>query len=152
MTALAGSRPLLSLALRRERVRIPVYLALFVLLVLETAAGSKTTYTTHAARVSYAATVEGNPGLIAMVGPPYNLLNVGGDVAWQMGGFGGADERIPGALWLSAEKVARDALAAVERGDRVTVPGPHNRIAALWGQHLPRSILLPLVKSVWPVS
>jgi short-subunit dehydrogenase len=70
----------------------------------------------------------------------------------EMGGFGGADERIPGALWLSAEKVARDALAAVERGDRVSVPGPHNRIAALWGQHLPRSILLPLVKSVWPVS
>jgi uncharacterized protein len=69
----------------------------------------------------------------------------------ELGGFGGADERIPGPLWLSAEKVARDALAAVERGDRVTVPGPHNRIAALWGQHLPRSILLPLVKQVWPV-
>jgi uncharacterized protein len=69
----------------------------------------------------------------------------------EMGGFGGADDRIPGPLWLSAEKVARDALAAVERGDRVTVPGPHNRLAALWGQHLPRSILLPLVKQVWPV-
>jgi uncharacterized protein len=68
------------------------------------------------------------------------------------GGFGGADERIPGALWLSAEKVARDALAAVERGDRITVPGAHNRIAALWGQHLPRSVLLPLVKQVWPVE
>jgi uncharacterized protein len=70
----------------------------------------------------------------------------------EMGGFGGADERIPGALWLSAAKVARDALAAVERGDRITVPGAHNRIAALWGQHLPRSILLPLVKQVWPVE
>jgi uncharacterized protein len=69
----------------------------------------------------------------------------------EMGGFGGADERIPGPLWLSADKVARDALAAVERGDRVSVPGPHNRIAALWGQHLPRSILLPLVRQVWPV-
>jgi ABC-2 type transport system permease protein len=90
VTALAGSRTLLALALRRERVRIPVYLVLFVLLVVETAAGSKTTYTTQAARASYAATVEGNPGLIAMVGPPYNLLNVGGDVAWQMGGFGAA--------------------------------------------------------------
>jgi short-subunit dehydrogenase len=70
----------------------------------------------------------------------------------EMGGFGGADERIPAPLWLSAKKVARDALTAVERGDRVTVPGAHNRIAALWGQHLPRSILLPLVKQVWPVS
>jgi short-subunit dehydrogenase len=70
----------------------------------------------------------------------------------EAGGFGGADDRIPGPMWLSAEKVARDALAAVERGDRVAVPGPHNRIAALWGQHLPRAILLPLVKQVWPVN
>ena len=88
MTALAGARPLLGLALRRERVRIPVYLLLFVLLVVETAAGSETTYTTQAARATYAATVAGNPGLIAMVGPPYDLGTVGGDVAWQMGGFG----------------------------------------------------------------
>jgi uncharacterized protein len=70
----------------------------------------------------------------------------------EMGGFGGADDRIPDRFWISADKVARDALSAVERGDRVSVPGPHNRIAALWGQHLPRSILLPLVKQVWPVS
>ena len=27
-----------------------------------------------------------------------------------------------------------------------------NQLAALWGQHLPRSVLLPLVKRIWPVS
>jgi short-subunit dehydrogenase len=70
----------------------------------------------------------------------------------EVGGFGGADDRIPGPLWLDARKVARDAINALDAGDRVTVPGAHNRIAALWGQHLPRSILLPLVKRVWPVS
>jgi uncharacterized protein len=70
----------------------------------------------------------------------------------EAGGFGGADDRIPGPLWLDAEKVARDALAAVERGDRVTVPGAGNQLAALWGQHLPRSVLLPLVRRLWPVS
>ena len=41
MTALAGARPLLGLALRRERVRIPVYLVLFLLLLLENAAGER---------------------------------------------------------------------------------------------------------------
>ena len=70
----------------------------------------------------------------------------------EAGGFGGADDKIPGQLWLEADKVARDALAAVERGDRVTVPGAGNQIAALWGQHLPRSVLLPLVRRLWPVS
>ena len=90
MSALAGARPLLALALRRERVRIPVYVLLFVLLVAETAATSKQTYPTEATRAAYVATVEGNPGLIAMVGPPYAVTNVGGDVAWQLGGFGAA--------------------------------------------------------------
>jgi uncharacterized protein len=68
------------------------------------------------------------------------------------GGFGGADERIPDALWLDAGKVAEDAVRALESGDRVTVPGAGNQLAALWGQHLPRSLLLPLVKRIWPVS
>ena len=60
-------------ALRRERVRIPVYVVLFV-----AAAASRPrrrarrTYPTPAARAAYVATVEGNPGLIAMVGPPYD--------------------------------------------------------------------------------
>jgi len=70
----------------------------------------------------------------------------------EQGGFGGADEKIPGALWLDAERVARDAINALDSGDRITVPGASNQLAALWGQHLPRSILLPLVKRVWPVS
>ena len=71
-------------------MRIPVYVALFTLFVAETALQSDETYTTQAARAAYVATVEGNPGLIAMVGPPYDLTTVGGDVAWQIGGFGAA--------------------------------------------------------------
>jgi uncharacterized protein len=70
----------------------------------------------------------------------------------EAGGFGGADDRIPSFLWLEAGKVAENALEAVERGDRVTVPGPINQVAALYGQHLPRSLVLPLVRRVWPVG
>jgi short-subunit dehydrogenase len=70
----------------------------------------------------------------------------------EMGGFGGADERIPDALWLEAPKVARDAVKGLEHGDRVVVPGAGNQIAALWGHYLPRSVLLPLVKRIWPVQ
>jgi uncharacterized protein len=70
----------------------------------------------------------------------------------EQGGFGGADDRIPGPLWLDAAKVAGDAVAALERGDRVTVPGAGNQLAALYGQHLPRFLLLPLVRRLWPVK
>ena len=90
MSALAGVPLLLRFALRRERIRIPVYIALFTVIVAQNAAGSEQLYTTQAERAEYAATVAGNPGLIAMVGPPYALTSVGGDVAWQMGGFGAA--------------------------------------------------------------
>jgi uncharacterized protein len=70
----------------------------------------------------------------------------------EAGGFGGADERIPSFAWLSARKVARDALAGFERGDRVVVPGVVNRVAALYGHYTPRSVLLPVVRRVWPVE
>ena len=70
----------------------------------------------------------------------------------EAGGFGGADDRIPSFLWLSAGKVAEDAVSGLERGERVVVPGPINQVAALYGQHLPRAILLPLVRRTWPVS
>jgi uncharacterized protein len=70
----------------------------------------------------------------------------------ESGGFGGADDRIPDFAWLDADKVANDALDALERGDRVVVPGALNRVAGLAGQHTPRAVLLPLVRRVWPVS
>jgi ABC-2 type transport system permease protein len=90
VSRLTGVPTLLRFALRRERVRLPVYLVLFAILVADTAAQSEGMFPTRAARADYAATVTGNPGLIAMVGPPYALTNVGGDVAWQLGGFGAA--------------------------------------------------------------
>ena len=88
MTALAGGGTLLSFYARRERVRIPVYVIIFAALILETAVSSEGLYATPAERAAYAETVTGNPGLIAMVGPAYAVTNVGGDVAWQWGGFG----------------------------------------------------------------
>jgi uncharacterized protein len=68
------------------------------------------------------------------------------------GGFGGADDRIPSLLWLEAPSVARAAVNGLEQGDRVVVPGPVNQVAALYGQHLPRSVLLPLARRFWPVG
>jgi ABC-2 type transport system permease protein len=89
VSTLTRTATLISFVARRERVRVPVYLLIFVALIASTAAQSEALYTTQAERNEYAATVAGNPGLIAMVGPAYAVTNVGGDVAWQWGGFGG---------------------------------------------------------------
>jgi ABC-2 type transport system permease protein len=83
-----GLATMLRFTARRERVRIPVYVAVLAALIASTAAQSEQLYPTAASRADYAATVEGNPGLIAMVGPAHAVTNVGGDVAWQWGAFG----------------------------------------------------------------
>jgi ABC-2 type transport system permease protein len=84
----SGLGTMLRFTLRRERVRIPVYVGIFAALIASTAGQSEQLYPTAASRADYVATVKGNPGLIAMVGPPYGVTNVGGDVAWQWGAFG----------------------------------------------------------------
>jgi ABC-2 type transport system permease protein len=88
MSTLAGIGTLTRFFARRERLRVPVYLVVLAGLIASTAAQSEALYPTQADRNEYAATVAGNPGLIALVGPPHAVTNVGGDTAWQWGGFG----------------------------------------------------------------
>jgi short-subunit dehydrogenase len=70
----------------------------------------------------------------------------------EMGGFGGADDKIPDFVWLEADKVAEDAIEGMEKGERVVVPGALNQLAAFSGHYMPRSMLLPIVRRVWPVE
>jgi uncharacterized protein len=60
-----------------------------------------------------------------------------------------AEERTPGAVWMSAEEVAEQTVEAAEKGRRVIVPGLLNQAGALVGQHSPRALALPLVKRFW---
>jgi ABC-2 type transport system permease protein len=83
-----GLGTMLRFTVRRERLRIPLYVAILAALIASTAAQSEQLYPTAESRADYVATVEGNPGLIAMVGPAYAVTSVGGDVAWQWGAFG----------------------------------------------------------------
>ena len=69
----------------------------------------------------------------------------------EQGGFGGADDKIPGFVWLDPDKVAEDAIDGLENGDRVVVPGALNQIAAFSGHYTPRALLLPAVRRIWPV-
>ena len=68
------------------------------------------------------------------------------------GGFGGADDRIPGFMWLSSAEVAEAGVRGLESGQRVVVPGIVNQVGALGGRHAPRWALLPLARRFWPVS
>jgi uncharacterized protein len=71
----------------------------------------------------------------------------------EVAGVEGAEDRLPGMFWATAEEVGREAVEGAERGRRVVVPGGvMNRAGALTGQHTPRMLALPLVKRLWRSS
>lgn len=67
----------------------------------------------------------------------------------EVAGMRVAEESTPGAVWMSAEDVAEEAVEAAESGRRVVVPGMLNQAGALVGQHAPRMVALPLVRRMW---
>ena len=60
-----------------------------------------------------------------------------------------AEGRLPGVFWTPVEVVARQAVEGADKGRRVVVPGVLNRAGTLAGQHTPRALSLPIVKSIW---
>jgi uncharacterized protein len=56
-------------------------------------------------------------------------------------------ERLPKMTWVSAERVARDALAAADRGRRTLIPGgPHVRASFAPNRLAPSWLVLPIAK------
>jgi uncharacterized protein len=64
-------------------------------------------------------------------------------------GIGGVEERTPGAVWMSADELAKHAVDGAAHDRRVVVPGTLNRAGALAGQHSPRALALPLISRFW---
>ena len=64
-------------------------------------------------------------------------------------GIGGAEDSLPDFFWATAEEVAKAAVAGLEGGKRVVIPGLVNRAGAVSGQHTPRALALPLIKRIW---
>jgi short-subunit dehydrogenase len=61
----------------------------------------------------------------------------------------GADA-LPRFMWVSSEDVASEAIAGMEKGRQVVIPGVPNRIGAAVGHLAPRRLLLPLLASRHP--
>lgn len=87
-TELTGTGSLIRFAARRERVRIVVWVAAILLLVVSTVASVKGLYPTQADLVKAARTSEDNAAAIAFNGPAQALDTLGGQIAFQLGAFG----------------------------------------------------------------
>ncbi len=83
-STLAGTRGLIRLILRRDRVLLPLWILALALLPIYTAAGIDQFYSTPAALQELYGTIVGTPGLLAMLGPVFGAT-LGAITVWRAG-------------------------------------------------------------------
>lgn len=62
----------------------------------------------------------------------------------------GGTAQSPGWAMVTAEETARAGVEGMERGRRQVIPGRIHAVGAVGGRVLPRSLLLPLIRRLWP--
>jgi ABC-2 type transport system permease protein len=84
VSTLVGTWSLVRLILRRDRLRLTVWVILLVAVPLFTASAFIELYPDAASRAQLAATVSASPSLVAVLGPLYDS-SIGGLVTWRVG-------------------------------------------------------------------
>ncbi|MEY9965081.1 ABC-2 type transport system permease protein [Streptacidiphilus sp. MAP12-16] len=87
--SLSGLGVLLRLALRRDKVMLPVWVYAAIGSVAATAVSFRKLYPSTAAREQFAASINTSSSLRALYGPVHDGSSIGGLTAWRMGAFGG---------------------------------------------------------------
>ena len=78
MSGLAGLGALTRLALRRDRVLVPVWIVVFVVVAATSASATATLYPTVTDRVQAARAANATPALVAFYGKVYDVTSLGG--------------------------------------------------------------------------
>jgi ABC-2 type transport system permease protein len=84
---LAGTWHLTRLALRRDRVTLPIWIVLLSVVPGSTVRTFAQFYPTAADRLALQAGATANPSYALLYGPPFDLTTAGGFIAWRMCGF-----------------------------------------------------------------
>lgn len=90
MTALLGTGALVRLALRRDRILLPVWIVVLVVSAAGSAAATIGLYSSVADRVQLATTVDNTSSLVALYGRIYDVTSLGEVSLFKMGGLGAA--------------------------------------------------------------
>jgi ABC-2 type transport system permease protein len=85
---LTGTLPLVRLALRRDRIIMPLWVALFVLVATGSAGAVEGLYPDAAALQAAGASINGTPSLVALYGRVYDETSLGAVAMWKMAGTG----------------------------------------------------------------
>ncbi|MFC4908445.1 ABC transporter permease [Actinomadura gamaensis] len=111
MTALAGTRELTRLAMRRDRIMLPVWVYLIVIMAASTVSSTKGLYPDTASRVKLAANTNDTPALVALYGRVYDPTSLGAVSMLKLNVFGAL-----AAAALSIVLVVRHTRADEETG------------------------------------
>ncbi|WP_181773422.1 ABC transporter permease [Amycolatopsis pittospori] len=84
---LVGTWQLTRLALRRDRVVLPIWIILLGIMPSTSSGTFETLYPTAAERAGLTASMGANPSLSLIYGPAFDLSTAGGFTAWRLGGF-----------------------------------------------------------------
>lgn len=82
---LAGTRHLVRLALRRDRIVLPIWLLVVAVTPAAVADAYDQLYPAEADRAALTASMGGNPSITLLYGPAYDLSTSGGFTAWRNG-------------------------------------------------------------------
>jgi ABC-2 type transport system permease protein len=83
----AGTAALAQLIVRRDRVRLAIWVYAIVGLIASTAYSFHSLYPTREGLAKFGASIASNPTLLAVDGPLFSTDTVGGLTAWRFGGF-----------------------------------------------------------------
>jgi len=81
---MTGTLALVRLALRRDRLRLTIWIASIVLLTFVSAVSVQDIYSDPRELAAYARTVESNAAIVAMTGPVYAIDTYGGRIAYEL--------------------------------------------------------------------
>jgi ABC-2 type transport system permease protein len=85
VNSLVGAGSLVRLALRRERIQLPVWILAITGVIAATASSFAQLYPTAQSRTEFAASIANNPSVLALSGPAQGLDTVGGMTEWKFG-------------------------------------------------------------------
>jgi ABC-2 type transport system permease protein len=124
-----GTWPLVRLALRRDRILLPVWVLFLVFTTLSTTTALEELYGTEQSRALLGATANANSAFLAMLGPLHDWSSLGGLVVWRWGVFAGLFVAIMALLVVTRHTRAEEEAGRTEL-IAATVVGRHAPLAA----------------------
>ena len=85
--AMTGTWALIRLALRRDRLTLPIWIVVLGVLPASMASSYETYYPTAVERAGLTASIGRNPSVAVLYGPAFDLSTAGGFAAWRVGGL-----------------------------------------------------------------